>query len=45
MTHMGYIPQNVVMIYGPRDEQEIEVVAGLVIEAYRYASGTVPDLG
>jgi len=35
----------VVMIYGPRDAEEIEVVAGLVVEAYRYASGVLPDLG
>ena len=41
---MGYIPPNVVMIYAPRDEQEIEVVAGLVVESYRYASGVVPGL-
>jgi hypothetical protein len=36
---MGYIPQNVVMIYAPRNVEEIEVVAGLVVEAYRYAGG------
>ena len=40
---MGYIPQNVVMIYAPRDAEEIEVVAGLVEEAYRYAGGAAPD--
>ena len=45
VARMGYIPQNVVMIYAPRNAQEIEVVAGLVVEAYRYASGAVPDLG
>jgi hypothetical protein len=45
VARMGYIPQNVVMIYAPRDLQEIEVVAGLVVEAYRYASGVVPDVG
>jgi len=45
MARMGYIPQNVVMIYAPRDAQEIEVVAGLVVEAYRYASGVVSDVG
>jgi Family of unknown function (DUF5519) len=45
VARMGYIPQNVVMIYAPRDAQEIEVVAGLVDEAYRYASGVVPDVG
>ena len=35
--------QNVVMIYAPRDADEIEVVAGLVVEAYRYLGGAVPD--
>jgi hypothetical protein len=42
VARMGYIPQNVVMIYAPRDAQEIEVVAGLVDEAYRYASRCTP---
>ncbi len=27
------------MIYAPRDAEEIEVVAGLVVEACRYAGG------
>jgi hypothetical protein len=45
VARMGYIPQNVVMIYAPRDAREIEVLAGLVVEAYRYASGVVPDVG
>ena len=43
VARMGYIPHNVVMIYAPRDAQKIEVVAGLVVEAYRYAGGAVPD--
>lgn len=43
VARMGYIPENVVMIYAPRDEQEIEVIAGLVVEAYRYAGGMVSD--
>ncbi len=37
------MPQNVVMIYAPRNAEEIEVVAGLVVEAYRYAGGGLPD--
>ena len=45
MARIGYIPQNVVMIYAPRDAREIEVLAGLVVEAYRYASSVVPDVG
>lgn len=39
VARMGFIPQNVVMIYAPRDEAEVEIVAGLVAEAYRYAGG------
>jgi len=45
VARMDYIPRNVVMIYAPRDAQEIEMVVGLVSEAYRYASGVVPDVG
>jgi hypothetical protein len=45
VVSMGYIPQNVVMIYAPRDAQEIEIVARLVDEAYRYASGVMSDVG
>jgi hypothetical protein len=41
---IGYIPQNVVMIYAPRDSQEVEVIAGLAVEAYRYASAVVSDV-
>jgi hypothetical protein len=37
---MGYIPGNTVMLYGPRDERDLEVVFGLVVESYRYAGGT-----
>jgi hypothetical protein len=44
-ARMGRMPQNVVMIYAPRDAQEIEVVTGLVAEAYRYAGGAAPDSG
>jgi hypothetical protein len=36
---MGYISPNVVMIYAPRNAGEIEIVAGLVAESYRYAGG------
>src|SRR5215213_11164180 len=44
VARLGYIPQNVVMIYAPRDAQEVEVVAGLVDEAYRYANGVMSDV-
>ena len=39
VARMGYIPPNVVMIYAPRNAEEIEIVAGLVTESYRYAGG------
>ncbi len=45
VARMGYIPHNVVMIYAPRDAEEIEVVAGLVVEAYYYAGGTASGSG
>ena len=39
VARMGYISPNVVMIYAPRNAGEIEIVAGLVTESYRYAGG------
>jgi len=39
VARMGYISRNVVMIYAPRHAREIEIVAGLVAESYRYAGG------
>lgn len=39
VARMGYIPQNVVMIYAPRDEEEVYVVTSLVVGSYRYAGG------
>lgn len=39
VARMGYISPNVVMIYAPRHTGEIEIVAGLVTESYRYAGG------
>ena len=39
VAQMDYIPRNVVMIYAPRDTEEVEVVARLVMESYRYAGG------
>jgi hypothetical protein len=47
VARTGRIPPNVVMIYAPRDAGEVGVVAGLVEEAYRYASSgaVAPDFG
>jgi hypothetical protein len=39
VARLGYISPNVVMIYAPRNAEEIEDVAGLVAESYRYAGG------
>jgi hypothetical protein len=39
VARLGYIPENVVMIYAPRNEQELEIVLGLVEESRRYAAG------
>ena len=39
VARMGHIPENVVMIYAPRDEEELEIVLRLVEESRRYAGG------
>ena len=39
VARMGYIPQNIVMIYAPRDQEEIETITGLIMKSYRYAGG------
>ena len=39
VARLGYIPENVVMIYAPRDEEELEIVLGLVEGSRRYAGG------
>jgi phospholipase/carboxylesterase len=36
---LGDAPANSMMLYSPRNEQELEVVWSLVEEAYRYATG------
>ena len=33
----GYIPQNVVMVYGPRDRDELEVVTWLIAQSHAFA--------
>jgi luciferase-like monooxygenase len=37
------LPENRLMMYGPRDDAELEVVYGLLVEAYRYAGGRIRD--
>jgi hypothetical protein len=38
------LPENRLMLYGPRDDGELEVVHGLLLEAYRYAGGRDADV-
>lgn len=39
VARMGVIPENSVMLYAPRDEDEIEIIYGLVLDAYNFARG------
>ncbi|MGZ3405568.1 MAG: luciferase domain-containing protein [Polyangia bacterium] len=39
IARLGYLPQTVVMVFGPRTPDELEVVWGLVLESYRNAGG------
>lgn len=39
MARAGAAPSNLVMIYGPRDAHEVDVLFDLVLTAYRYAGG------
>lgn len=39
MADRGVVPGSVVMVYGPRDADELEAVVSLVRESYRYAGG------
>lgn len=36
----GYIPPNVVMVYGPRNDHELDVVTWLVEQSYQFAHPT-----
>lgn len=39
VANSGGIPETTVMVYGPRDEEELDVVLSLVRASYRYAGG------
>ena len=41
----GRLPPTVVMVYAPRDEAELEIVAGLVQESYHFARGQPRSAG
>jgi phospholipase/carboxylesterase len=36
------LPENRLMVFGPRDDAELEVIYGLLVEAYLFAGGTMP---
>lgn len=40
LADRGLIPGNVVMVYGPRDEAELEVVKALIAASHRFAHPT-----
>jgi hypothetical protein len=39
----GAAPMNLVMLYGPRDAHEVEILYHLVLRAYHYAGGKPPQ--
>src|SRR5262249_44573114 len=41
---LGAAPANSMMLYSPRNEQEMEVIWSLVEESYRYATGRPQEL-
>ncbi|MEU4549032.1 hypothetical protein [Nonomuraea dietziae] len=40
-TRALHLPPTIVMVYGPRDREELEVVWSLVQTSYAYATGTL----
>jgi hypothetical protein len=42
VARLGLIPANVVMLYAPRDEEEVEAVADLVRAGHAFARGAPP---
>ena len=42
VARLGLIPPNVVMLYAPRDDDEVNVVADLVRAGHAFARGAPP---
>jgi hypothetical protein len=42
VARAGLAPKNLVMLYGPRDAHEVDVIFGIVLAAYQYADGKAP---
>jgi hypothetical protein len=38
MARQGYLPETLVMVYGPRDQEELDIVWQLVRISHRFAS-------
>lgn len=41
VARAGMAPEHIVMLYGPRDAREVEIVFGLIASAVRHAGGNV----
>jgi hypothetical protein len=42
VARMGYIPATTVMLYAPRNMEELDTVFGLLLASYRFAGGRLP---
>jgi hypothetical protein len=43
VARRGLIPPNTVMLYAPRDADELEVIYHLALASYRFAGGSLPQ--
>ena len=39
LVPVGRMPPSLVMVFGPRDDEELDIVLGLIDASYRYARG------
>lgn len=44
LVHQGVLPPTIVMLYAPRDEDEAQVVLGLVLSSYEHAMAAVTTI-
>lgn len=42
VARMGLIPRTTVMLYAPRNREELDVILGLLTASYRFAGGRLP---
>jgi Family of unknown function (DUF5519) len=40
LAHAGAVPATMVMVYAPRDEEELKVISSLIEASHRFATGT-----